>query len=103
MKIKLLLLAFIVILSLPTYSAPLPVTGLDATEVGTNPISVVLSSQSELRITGAAGEVLSVYNVAGVRVLAVRLDSQDKTVTLNLARGCYIVKVGNVVRKISLG
>lgn len=60
-------------------------------------------TDNELRITGAAGEMLQVYNVAGVRVMTVKIDSSDKTYNLNLPKGCYIVKVGKIVRKISIG
>ena len=58
---------------------------------------------NELRITGAAGEMMQIYNVAGVRVMTVKIDSSDKTYNLNLPKGCYIVKVGKIVRKISIG
>lgn len=60
-------------------------------------------TDNDLRITGAAGEMLQVYNVAGVRVMTVKIDSSDKTYNLNLPKGCYIVKVGKIVRKISIG
>ncbi|MGI6231288.1 MAG: T9SS type A sorting domain-containing protein [Prevotella sp.] len=66
-------------------------------------ITISLNNESVLRVTGAAGEVLQIYNVAGVRVLSVRIDSSDKSFNLNLPKGCYIVKVGKVVRKISIG
>lgn len=55
-----------------------------------------------LHITGGAGMVLEIYNVAGVRVNCSKIDSQDKRVELSLSKGCYIVKVGKTVRKISL-
>ena len=32
----------------------------------------------------------------------VRVDGSDKHYTLSFPRGCYIVKVGKVVRKISI-
>lgn len=57
---------------------------------------------SILHVTGAAGENLYVYNVTGVRVKSIRIDSNDKRYDLNLPKGCYIVKVGKVVRKISI-
>lgn len=57
---------------------------------------------TSLRITGAAGQTLQVYNVAGVRVMNAKVDSQDKRYDLNLPKGCYIVKVGKTVRKISI-
>lgn len=55
-----------------------------------------------LRVTNAAGQNLYVYNITGVRVMSVRVDGDDKSFKLNLQRGCYIVKVGNVVRKIAV-
>lgn len=58
--------------------------------------------QSVLHVSGAAGQVLQIYNVAGVCVMTVKVDGDDKRYDLNLTRGCYIVKVGKVVRKISI-
>lgn len=55
-----------------------------------------------LHVTGAAGKDLYIYNVTGVRVKSIRVDSNDKRYELNLPKGCYIVKVGKVVRKISI-
>ena len=57
---------------------------------------------SQLRVTGASGQMLEIYNLAGVRVTNVRIDAEDKTMNLNLKKGCYMVKVGKVVRKISI-
>ncbi len=59
-------------------------------------------SESTLHVTGANGLVLEVYNVAGVRVMSVKVEGQDKKYELNFPKGCYIVKVGKVVRKISI-
>lgn len=57
---------------------------------------------SQIRVTGAQGQILEIYNVAGVRILSQRIDSYDKTIDLNLNKGCYIVKVGKTARKISV-
>lgn len=57
---------------------------------------------STLRVVNAAGLNLYVYNITGVRVMSVKVEGEDKSFKLNLQRGCYIVKVGNVVRKISV-
>ncbi len=59
-------------------------------------------SESVLHITGANGQVLQIYNVAGVRVMSVKVEGPDKRYELNLPKGCYIVKVGKMVRKISI-
>ncbi len=57
------------------------------------------SDNQEVRVQDAEGQRLEVYNVLGVRVASYRVDSNDKTFTLGLQRGCYILKVGKVVRK----
>lgn len=59
-------------------------------------------SESTLHVTGAAGQSLYIYNVAGVRVMSIKVDGMDKRYELNLPKGCYIVKVGKTVRKISI-
>lgn len=62
----------------------------------------VTVSESTLRVTGATGLTLSIYNVAGVHVQSFRVEGADRRYELNLPKGCYIVKVGKVVRKISI-
>ncbi len=59
-------------------------------------------SGSILRVTGGDGEVLHIYNVTGVRVMSIRVDGYDKSYSLNLPKGCYIVKIGKTVRKITI-
>ncbi|WP_234396364.1 T9SS type A sorting domain-containing protein [Prevotella dentasini] len=61
---------------------------------------IISVSGSVLQVVGANDEVLQIYNVTGVRVMSVRVDGNDKRYNLNLPKGCYIVKVGKVVRKI---
>ncbi len=69
------------------------------TEIQNISISI---NESVLHVTGANGQVLHVYNVAGVRVMSVKVEGADKRIELNLPKGCYIVKVGKMVRKISI-
>lgn len=59
-------------------------------------------SGSVLRVSGADGEVLHIYNVTGVRVMSIMVDGYEKSYTLNLPKGCYIVKIGKTVRKITI-
>lgn len=59
-------------------------------------------NQSVVRVSGANGQVMHVYNVAGVRLMTIRIDGSDKSFELNLPKGCYIVKIGKTVRKISI-
>lgn len=69
------------------------------TEIQSISLSV---NESVLHVTGANGMVMHIYNVAGVRVMSVKVEGADKRIELNLPKGCYIVKVGKLVRKISI-
>ena len=74
---------------------------IDLIDIDTQTISISVVGNT-LHVVGAEDEQLAVYNVTGVRVMSVKVDGSDKHYTLNLPKGCYIVKVGNVVRKVSI-
>lgn len=84
--------------------APVTILASQAIEVIDNETQNIAVSVSEsvLHITGANGLVMQIYNVAGVRVMSVKVEGPDKRYELNLPKGCYIVKVGKLVRKISI-
>ncbi len=65
-------------------------------------IGISVSGQ-ELHITNAAGKSITVYSITGSKVLSASIDSNDKTIALNVARGWYIVKVGDITRKVFVG
>ena len=73
-------------------------------EIFTNDFQNIFISvnESTLRVVGASGQVLYIYNVAGVRVMSIKVEGADKRYELNLPKGCYIIKVGKTVRKISI-
>ena len=63
----------------------------------------VLSADGFIRIQGAeAGDVLSVYNMAGQQVVNTVVTSADFTVDTQLAGGIYVVKVNDAARKVAL-
>ena len=53
-------------------------------------------------IEGAAGKTLEVTSLTGRPVMKVRVDNDVQRVELNLPKGCYILKVDKVVRKVSV-
>ena len=63
---------------------------------------VAFGATENMNAMDIPGQVLYIYNVAGVCVMTLRVDSNDKRFDLNLAKGCYIVKVGRTVRKVSI-
>jgi hypothetical protein len=65
--------------------------------------TVTLTIQdNKAHITNAYGNTLEIYNLTGVRVARIRIEGNDRQIALNLTRGCYIMKVGKVVRKVTI-
>lgn len=57
---------------------------------------------NKAHITNADGKTLEIYNLTGIRVARIRIEGNDRQIALNLTRGCYIMKVGKVVRKVTI-
>ena len=55
-----------------------------------------------ISIYNAEGSKLEIFSLTGTRVGIVNIDSNAKTISLSLKKGCYILKVNNVVRKVSI-
>lgn len=67
------------------------------------PITISVVNGSSILITNADNKIVSIYNVTGVEVKHIRIDSPSKTIELNdLPKGCYIVKIGKVTKKVYL-
>jgi len=54
-------------------------------------------------VNGAQGETLEVVSLTGRRVMTVKIDSPAQRIELNVPKGCYILKIGKVVRKVTFG
>lgn len=76
-------------------------SAVEVVEQSLQDISVTLVGNS-LHVTGANGLTLKIYKVTGVCVQSFKVEGPDKRYELNLPKGCYIVQVGDVVRKISI-
>ncbi len=83
---------------------PVMLNAVPSIEISENDMNTVEISfdGSDLYVNNANGLVLSIYNVTGVRVMQTKIEGPAKRISLNLPKGCYIVKVGNVARKISV-
>ena len=83
-----------------------PVCGATSEEMMTLPetenVITMSVSGCNVHVCGAEGETLDIYNLAGVKVKSIRIDSADKTIQLSLSKGCYILKIGDVARKMSI-
>lgn len=64
-------------------------------------INMVLKHR-QVNVTGANGMEMKIYSLTGVHIASVQVESQDARIKLQLPKGCYLLKVGNVVRKVHL-
>lgn len=97
--IGLALLAALLFLPVNARTSQPEAIGMEQTD-DKNDIQITVS-QSVVRITGAEGLVMEVISLTGRHVMSVRIESPAQKVELtNIPKGCYIIKVGKVVRKI---
>lgn len=101
MKRKFLIVPFVLALLVAAPSVSRADAAIEVIDNEVKDISVSVVS-STLHVTGANGLTLHIYNVAGVRVMSIKIEGADRRYDLNLPKGCYIVKVGKTVRKISI-
>jgi hypothetical protein len=66
------------------------------------PVTVSEVTSTIIHVVNANNQKLEVYNLTGMVVATYRIDSADKTINHNLQRGCYLLKIGKVVRKVTI-
>lgn len=73
----------------------------DGVEMSVSGVTLCIKGDN-VHLVGANGEVMEVFNLTGAKVATIRIDSNEKSFALSLAKGCYLIKVGKIVRKISI-
>ena len=76
-------------------------TDNDGIETSVSAITIVASGNT-VKVTGSNGEDIEIFNLTGTKVATIKTDTSGKTYSANLPKGCYLVKIGKVVRKISI-
>lgn len=99
MKKTILILLSFMLLAVPV--STVAQTEAERIETPLSTISMQVSNNT-VHINGANGKTMEIFNLTGVKVFSVKIDSADKSYALNLPKGCYILKVGKFVRKISI-
>ena len=64
-------------------------------------VGIAVNGQT-VTVSGAQGQTLEVVSLTGRRVMTVKIESTAQRIELNIPKGCYILKVGKVVRKVSV-
>lgn len=100
MRISLLLSLSFALTALPLVAAERTPVANAAIEQSVKEPTITINNAT-VRINNAEGERLEVYNLAGVKVAIVRIDSPAQTINLDhLPKGCYILRVGQIARKV---
>ena len=67
-----------------------------------NAVTITVT-EATVHVKNAEKQVLEIYNMAGVKVATFHIESNDRAIDLgHLPKGCYILKVGKVARKVYL-
>lgn len=102
-----------IIFALGLMAAPLAVHAVPAVEIIENDydgqkggislrVTTDCNGQTRLRVSNATNQMILIYDISGAPIKKIKVDGADRVYELNLRKGCYIVKVGNVVRKVSV-
>ena len=62
----------------------------------------VTYTQGYLYVNDSEGKTLEIVSLTGRKVMEEQINSPAQKIELSIPKGCYIVKVGSVVRKISV-
>ena len=63
---------------------------------------VIKVSGQTVTISGAQGQTLEVISLTGRCVMSAKIESPTQRIDLNVPKGCYILKIGKVVRKVTV-
>jgi len=103
MSKRLLIFSFIATLTL---MAPHTVKASDAEapaiEQTINEDVVIKVSGQTVTISGAQGETLEVISLTGRCLMTVKIQDPVQRIDLNVPKGCYILKIGKVARKVTV-
>ena len=100
MRKTLLIISILAIMAAPVLAAEMLMAPEVAAQVDSK-ITIEVKGNSII-VSGAQGMELEVISLTGRKVLTIAIDSPVQRVDLNLTKGCYIVKVGDTARKISI-
>jgi len=102
MKKRLLIYSFAMLLMLgvPMTVQAVPVApGIE--QLAEDEATINVNDQTVI-VSGGQGQTLEVVSLTGRKVMTVKIDSPAQKIELNIPKGCYILKVGKVVRKITV-
>lgn len=83
-------------------SAATMVMEMGVAEQVEEPQPTIVVDKNAVTVQGGSGMMLEVVSLTGKAVASIKIESPAQRVELNLPKGCYILKVGKTVRKVTL-
>ena len=100
MRKSLLALTLALSLSVPVLALPFMMDPNVVAQMDQD-VTIIVEGNAVL-VKGAEGQTLEVISLTGRKLAEYRIESPAQRVELNLSRGCYVLKIGKVVRKVSI-
>ncbi len=104
MRRKLLILICAIMLGVasPTYSMNMVMEMGVAEQIDDNIPTIIVEGKTVI-IQGASGMTMEIVSLTGRPVAQHKIESASQRIQINnLQKGCYIIKVGKVVRKVTV-
>lgn len=64
-------------------------------------ITISVSGQT-VTVSGGQGQTLEVVSLTGRCVMTIKIENPSQRIELNVPKGCYILKIGKMVRKVAI-
>lgn len=100
MRKIILTMTLTLMLSAPVLAVPVMME-LMAVEQIDSEVTMVVDGNT-VTVNGAEGLVLEIISLTGRKVAQYEINSPSQRIELNLTKGCYVFKIGKVVRKVAI-
>lgn len=100
-RLLILSLAVSMMLSVPVLVKAAEAEMLQTEQTLDDDITISINGQW-VTVTGAQGLTLEVVSLTGRQIKTIKIESPAQRIELNIPKGCYILKIGKVVRKVAV-
>lgn len=101
-KLLTVAVASLLMLAVPSKAANMVFFEMGVAEQMEEQVPTLSVEGSTVNVKDASGMTLEVVSLTGRAVASYKIEGPAQRVELNLPKGCYILKVGKVVRKITV-
>ena len=100
-RLLILSLAVSMMLSVPVLVKAAEAEMLQTEQTLDDDITISVNGQW-VTVNGAQGLTLEVVSLTGRQIKTIKIESPAQRIELNIHKGCYILKIGKVVRKVAV-